>query len=403
MAVFFALAAASLPQGMPMARVFPPGTGSTRKPVDVCPTSSLIEHTLSAATRFMQTEQYEAAAKILNTEHLRRCDPRIDLLLGAAYEGLGDSSNARLTLQQAHQHWPLDNSVASSLARNYWISGQAVQAAEALASTTANLNTPLQELDLRIEVFLFVHQLTFAQAAAELAYRNYPSSDTLLLLANVIQAQGRAQDALKMLEAKRRENTGSLYFLITIAEAEYDSGLYAEAEQDLVHASAIDIRSYQAHYLLGNTLVKRAKLDAAIAEYQTAIALAPDRPRTYYQLALAKVMQDDIDGAKQALSNAITVDERYAPAYTEMGELLMREGRYAEALEPLTKAVEYGPTLDSPYYLLTRVYSKLGRRRESDEMLHKYQEVNAASRNRPAGGRAIEQGSSPTKPKYIAP
>ena len=348
-----------------------------------CPSSSEISRLLSTASQSMQEEQFDAVVALLRPAPLAACDARIGLLLGAALEGSGKSAEEQLILEQAHERWPSNHSVAASLARRYWLVGQPQKAANALASVSVTSATPLQELELRAEVYLAVHQLGPAQAAAEAAYRKSPSTDTLLLLANIIQTQGRAQDALTLLESRRKENAASAPFLITIAEAEFDSELYAAAHQDLVEALALDPRSYQAHYLFANTLVQQTKAKEAVLEYEMAIQIAPDKPRTYHQLALAKVILGDVNGARESLQQCVAADPKYAPAYTEIGKLLLQQGRYAEAVEPLQKAIEYGPTQEFPYYFLTRVYARLGQKQQSDEMLERYKAVETASRKHP--------------------
>ncbi len=352
----------------------------------------------------MQHEQFGAAVDLLQPAPLPKCDARIDLLLGAALEGSERSGEAQRVLEQAHRQWPMNHNLAASLARSDWLSNRPEEAAAALASTHITPNTPLQELELRAEVYLGVHQLLLAQSAAEAAYRGQPSTETLLLLANIIQAQGRAQDALNLLTPKRNENAASASFLITIAESEFDSGAFAAAHEDLARALNIDPASYQAHYLLGNTLVQQRQIDAAVAEYQAAITIAPEKPRTYYQLALVKVIQGDMNGVEQALAKAVAADERYAPAYTELGDLLMQQGRFAEAVEPLRKAIQYGPTQESPYYLLTRVYARLGQKQQSDAMLQRYKDVKAANHKRPTKaelqeGHRTDQSSSSASPQ----
>ena len=382
-------------------RADPPPQASLENSGD-CPSRSELDRLVSAASDLMQQEQFDAAVKVLQPEPLPKCDARVALLLGAAFEGSAHGADAQGILEQAHRQWPSNHSLAASLARSYWISGHPAQAAEALGSTRITPSTPLQELELRAEVYLAVHQLLLAQTAAEAAFRIHPSTETLLLLANTIQTQGRAQDALTLLAARRQENAASVPFLITIAESEFDSGIYAAAHDDLAHATAIDPRSYQAHYLFGNTLVQQRQIDAAMAEYQTAISIAPEKPRTYYHLALAKVIQGDVEGAKQSLTRALVADEQYAPAYTELGDLLMQQGRFAEAVEPLRKAIQYGPTQESPYYLLTRVYARLGQKTQSEDMLQRYQEVKAANHKRPVKSQpdapgAADQSSLPAQ------
>ncbi len=204
------------------------------------------------------------------------------------------------------------------------------------------------------------------------------------MLANIIQTQGRAHDALTLLESRRKENQASAPFLITIAETEFDSQIYAAAHQDLAEALRLDPKSYQAHYLLANTLVQQTKAQEAVSEYEMAIQIAPGKPRTYHQLALAQVILGDVNGARESLQQCVAADSKYAPAYTELGKLLLQQGRYAEAVEPLQKAIEYGPTQEFPYYFLTRVYARLGQKQQSDEMLERYKSVKEANRKRPA-------------------
>ncbi len=66
----------------------------------------------------------------------------------------------------------------------------------------------------------------------------------------------------------------------------------------------------------------------------------------------------------------------------------MQQGRSSDAVEPLWKVVQYGPTQESPYYLLTRVYARLGGKQQSAAMLQRRQEVKAANHRRPTRAEA---------------
>ncbi len=388
MIMYFVLAVGVLAVGAPTARAAKTPNSqperqanSTAEPA--CPSSSEISGLLSTASASMQQGQFGAVISLLTPAPLAACDPRIDLLLGAAFEGSGDSKEEQLILEKAHQRWPSNHGLAASLARRFWLLGKPEEAAAALAPVGVEPTLPLQELELEADVYLAVHRLALAQAAAEYAYRKSQSTETLLLLANIIQTQGRAHDAHTLLESRRKKSLSSVPFLITIAETEFDCQLYPAARRDLVEALAFDPSSYQAHYLLANTLVQQAKAQEAVSEYETAIQIAPDKPRTYYQLALAKVIIGDVKGARESLGLCVAEDPSYAPAYTEIGELLLQEGRYAEAVEPLQKAIEYGPKQEFSYYLLTRVYARLGQKQQSDEMLERYKAAKAANLERP--------------------
>ena len=71
-------------------------------------------------------------------------------------------------------------------------------------------------------------------------------------------------------------------------------------------------------------------------------------------------------------------------------------------------AIQYGPTHESPDYLLTRVYARLGEKQQSDAMLQRCQEVKAANHKRPTKAepdkaRRSDQSSLPASPHHAEP
>ena len=324
--------------------------------------------TLQQAVGLMQQSRFASAAEGLKPLAEGGCDPRASLLLAAAFEGNGDADAARRTLQEAHDRWPADNSISASLARQYMADKQVKKAAQALAQFHPTTTTPLQELELATMVLLADRQLVAARAVAQTAYRAAPSVKTLLLLANTMQLEGRFKDVVSLLNASRRQYGTDPAFLITLAESEYDSILYSAAREDLARALSLDPGSYQAHFLLGNTLVKLDRDQDAIAEYRQSIALAPDQPRTHYQLALALAAMQDAPAAQQELEKALEIDSHYAPALIELSKRLIAQNRAQEAVSRLSLAIDDNPHSEQAYFLLARAYAQLGDKARSDEM-----------------------------------
>ena len=161
----------------------------------------------------------------------------------------------------------------------------------------------------------------------------HPSVHSLLLLANALQLQGRFKDVIRLLGEKRQTYAQSADFLITLAESEYDAVLYDTARADLEQAIELDQNSYQAHFLLGNVWIKSNDVDKAIAEYHKAITLAPNHPRTYYQLALALQTQHQETEAESMLQQALAIDNHYAPAHVELGRMLLIQNHLTDAVE----------------------------------------------------------------------
>lgn len=338
---------------------------------------------LARASALMEAQRFAEAATQLQPLAAARCDPRISLLLAAALEGTGNLPEAAQALQQAHTLWPENGSILTSLAREYLLNHQYEQAAEALRNFQPQPSTAPQELELGVEVYLTAHRLLQAQQLAELNFRFHPSVESLVLLANVLQLEGQSQGVVTLMAKRRAAYAGAPAYLITIAESEYDLGMYKAAHDDLQKAVTLQPGTYQAHYLLANTLVKQGHLQQAEAEYRAAIKLAPNVPRSYYQLALALAAENDDAGAKRVLAQALQVDSRYAPAYCEIGELLLREGQVQGAVEPLETAIRDNPDLEAAYFTLVRVYARLGRDAESKAMLARYLRVRAANRKKP--------------------
>src|ERR1019366_6001629 len=247
-----------------------------------CPARNDLDAALGKASASMGQTHYQDAAETLQPLSGMDCDPRVSLLLAAAFEAQGDVAKATEVLQRAHSVWPSNSSVAASLAREYFARGQVDQAVKALAHFQVTEGTPLQEMELAVVVYLAAHQLVSAQAVAEAANKTYPSVHTLLLLANALQLQGRYPDVKRLLGSKRGTYADSPEFFITLAESEFDASIYPAAREDLEHAISLDSKSYQAHYLLGNVLFRLNEVDRAVAEYRLAIDLAPDQPRTYF-------------------------------------------------------------------------------------------------------------------------
>ena len=207
-----------------------------------CPAPDRVEAVLAQASESLGSQRFQEAATLLQPLATRKCDPRISLLLAAAFEGQNDPSQATAELQRAHSVWPSNDSIAASLARSYLSAGDTGKAARALAQFHADAKTPEQEMRMAVVVYLAAHQLLSAETVAAAAYKNYPSVQTLLLLANTLQMQGRYPDVNRLLGSQRAAYAGSPEFFVTLAESEFDASTYQAARDDLKRAWSRETR-----------------------------------------------------------------------------------------------------------------------------------------------------------------
>lgn len=378
----------------PAQRAVPQGSPRVGK---TCPSSHQIEDTLGRSSLLLQQARYRDAVGLLQPLADLHCDPRVSLLLAGALESENDLWSAEETLQRAHSVWPSNNSIAVSLARQYLYEGKTDQAVLAVRNFHATTSTPLQEMNAAVYVLLAGHQLLVAQTVANTAYATYPTVNSLLQLANTLQLQGRFKEVVKLLASKRETYSTSPAFLITLAESEYDAVLYDTARGDLEKAISLNPNMYQAHFLLGNVFLKMNDLERSITEYRLAIELAPNQPRTYYQLALALHGKQDQDDAKSLLAQALSIDDHYAPAHVEMGRILIEQNHLADAVLQLKLAIQDNPDEEEAYFLLARTYAQLGDKGQSDDMAKRLVAVRKANWKSTANQTSLQHTSSDHK------
>ena len=343
--------------------------------------------------------QYAAATEILQPLVALGCDARASLFLAASYEGSNNLQQAELILQQAHTKWPADTSVASSLARELASEGRRREAAQALDHFHPTARTPWSEFQLCAVILLVDHQLARAEALAQMGYNLYPSLDSLLLLANSLQLEGRYKDVITLLDGKRTDYTNSAKFLLTLAESEYDASIFDASRSDVEKAITLDPSIYQAHYMLGNILLKQGSGESAAAEYRLSLQLAPDQPRTYYHLALALRATHDEADEENVLSKALALDSHYALAHCEMGRILLNQNRTPEAAAQLELAVEDNTASEEAYSLLSRAYDRLGQKEKALEMARRLAAARKSNHSsQPLDSVARDKGGSLTAP-----
>jgi Flp pilus assembly protein TadD len=100
--------------------------------------------------------------------------------------------------------------------------------------------------------------------------------------------------------------------------------------------------------------------DAALVPLQKFIAEKPEVAFAHFQLAYAYTALKRSDEARAAYEQAIALDPKMPEAYLNLGILLLDKQQYAEAIAPLTKAVELLPAQSRPRSLLAVAQDRSG-------------------------------------------
>ena len=97
---------------------------------------------------------------------------------------------------------------------------------------------------------------------------------------------------------------------------------------------------------------------ASLADYEKAVALAPGDYRFWVTLGTAREQTGDAAGAEQAFRQAVSLAPAYAYPHWNLGNVLIRNGRYDEAFAELRSAATAAPEELRPqmFNLILQVY-----------------------------------------------
>jgi tetratricopeptide (TPR) repeat protein len=101
----------------------------------------------------------------------------------------------------------------------------------------------------------------------------------------------------------------------------------------------------EAHYVRATLLYDRNELGEAIKEYERAVALRPHDYALWIELGRARDQANDLAGALAAFAESTRLAPFYTEPHWQLGNVLFRSGRRAEAIAEFRRAVDSNPQL----------------------------------------------------------
>lgn len=110
-------------------------------------------------------------------------------------------------------------------------------------------------------------------------------------------------------------------------------------------SDAVALRPYDARVrmLLGGVLYELGQVDAANAQFDAALATAPDEFENQFAYAMMQRMQGRSDAAIAALERSLALQPEQVEAHAHLGELLAAQGRDAAAAAAFRAALRRAP------------------------------------------------------------
>jgi tetratricopeptide (TPR) repeat protein len=95
-----------------------------------------------------------------------------------------------------------------------------------------------------------------------------------------------------------------------------------------------------------------------VIRLEESLAIFPNSSRLWFALGLAKFKWGRNDEAAKALTRAIELDEKFAPAYAYLGMTFVELGQYEEAVKLYERALAADEKLAVVHYLIADVFLK---------------------------------------------
>jgi len=259
-------------------------------------------------------------------------DVRVAHLLGVAYYQAGDLPRAVETLIAIVDKLPRDSAqrreAVQTLGLAYYIAGRVADSIPFLEQTSAwapDNNELAYALGM---AYLQTRQTAKAREAFARMFRLAPGSASVHLIT-----------AQMMIRQETLE--------------------FAEAELKL--AVEKDPKLPQAHYLLGQIAVLRARYDEGVQLLEKEIALNPANAMAYYKLGDAYTLQLKWDEAIAPLQKSIWLNPYYSRPYILLGKSYLKKKNFPSAEAMLKRALQFDPNNKSAHYMLGQVYQQTAR------------------------------------------
>ncbi len=147
-------------------------------------------------------------------------------------------------------------------------------------------------------------------------------------------------------------------------------GRVNEAIAELQQTLAIKPDDAVAYNNIGNALLRKGQVDGAITNYQRALAIQPDYAFAHYNLGDVLLQRGQVDEAILQMQEALAILPEFAEAHNNLGNALLQKGQTDEAIAHFQRALELQPDYAAAHYDLGNALLQKG---HTDEAIIHYQ------------------------------
>lgn len=320
---------------------------------------------VALAQTYLRSGQKDAAAQAAGrAEQFGGEIPSIQHALALFYAGIGDSPRAADWERRYAATPGTGAEAAASAAALSLNAGQPQEAVKWAQAALRRQDTP-ELRHLLGMAYQAAGKLDAALPELRMAAKAAPTEE--LFVSDYGQALLERLDfaeALAVLDAARQRFPKSSQILLSFGVACYGQRRFADSVSAFLQVIRLDSSIEQPYLFLGRLLEHAGeRLPEVIASYSAWEKKAPDNylPVFLYAKALAAASAPDDAAVETKLRRSILLNDSYWESHLELGVLLLRQGKWQESAQELSRSIGLNPRNASAHYHLARAYQRFGK------------------------------------------
>ncbi len=320
---------------------------------------------VALAQTYLRSGQKDAAAQAAGrAEEFGGDIPSVQHALALFYGGMGDSPRAADWERRYASAPGAGMEAAASAAALSLNSGQPQEAVKWAQTALGRQDTPEMRHLLGIS-YQAAGKLDAALPELRIAAKAAPAQELFVSdYARALLERLDFAEAVAVLDAARQRFPKSSQILLSFGVACYGERRFADSVGAFLQVIRLDGSIEQPYLFLGRLLEHAGdRLPEVIAAYAAWERKASDNylPVFLYAKALAAAPAPDEAAVETKLRRSVLLNDSYWESHLELGVLLLRQGKWQESAQELSRSIGLNPRNASAHYHLARAYQRLGK------------------------------------------
>lgn len=285
--------------------------------------------------------------------------------LGAVLSRLGQYDEAVKSYDSALRLNPRLTDALFNLGVAHYRAGQFAKSAEALGRYLAARPDVWQAQQMLGLSLVELGRDEEAAPLLEAALKSNPRDVSLLFGLGLAYLRLKRPDVKTMIDSLAASANGAPFAHLLKGQNYLADSDFQHAVEALEAAAKLSDDLPRLHFSLGVAYLRAGRNQEALRAFERELRRLPRDYWTLYYLAFLSDAEGQLDAAREKAQLALALQPRSPDACALLGKILLKQGKAADAVQPLETAVTQNPNDANLRFQLARAYQQSGRRQEA--------------------------------------